>query len=330
MEAVIFDEEEAGLDVPHDTLAVGLRWCGPALLHHGDDGQRSRFLPSLLRGDEIWCQLFSEPGAGSDLAGLGTRAHRDGEEWRLTGQKAWTTFAHRSDWGLCIARHDPEAARHQGLTAFLVELASPGVSVRPLRQMTGGSNFNEVFLDDVPVPDRHRLGRVGDGWKVAITTFMYERLGVAVPTDAILARLAMELGPDPDPVTRDRLLELVVRSRVGRLHHLRTLTSLASGRPPGPEGSLTKLAATLLLSDIYRLALDATGAPSLLAGAEAPAAGAWLVAFLGTQGIRIGGGSDEIQRTIIGERVLGLPGEPRDPIAPEGQSAVERRISPGL
>ncbi len=158
MEALIFAQEESEFDVPHDALIVGLGWCGPAVRTHGNEEQRARLLPPLLRGEEVWCQLFSEPGAGSDLAGLATRAVRDGDEWVLSGQKVWTTFAHRSDWGLCIARHDPDVPKHRGMTAFMVDMRSDGVECRPLRQMTDSANFNEVFLDDVRVPDEDRIG----------------------------------------------------------------------------------------------------------------------------------------------------------------------------
>ncbi len=176
-------------DLPRDALAVGLGWCGPAVLVHGSDEQRDRLLPPLLRGDEVWCQLFSEPDAGSDLAGLRTRAVRDGDEWVLSGQKVWTTFAHRSHWGLCIARTDPGVPKHRGLTAFVVDMRHPGVRCRPLVQMTGSSNFNEVFLDEVVVPDDRVVGGVGQGWAVVITTFMFERMGVIFDTEGLVEAL---------------------------------------------------------------------------------------------------------------------------------------------
>ncbi len=314
IEAVIFGQEEARFDVPRDALVVGLGWCGPAVLIHGTDEQKDRFLPPLLRGDEVWCQLFSEPAAGSDLAGLGTRAVRDGDEWVITGQKVWTTFAHRSHWGLCVARNDPDAPKHKGMTAFLVDMTQPGIECRPLRQMTASSNFNEVFLDEVRVPDHHRVGEVGDGWRVVITTFMYERVGgsfAGVGSFQALRELAAELGAGEDPLVRDRLADLYARAQTVRYTGMRLLTAISRGTMPGPEGSIMKLAGTLFLTDLYEAATDLLGPAGMLAGADTPGEGDWQDAFLGTPGLRIGGGTDQIQRNIIGERVLGLPGDIR-------------------
>jgi alkylation response protein AidB-like acyl-CoA dehydrogenase len=307
-EQVIFAQEEAQFDVPLDVLAVGIGWCGPALVVHGSDSQRRRFLPPLLRGDEVWCQLFSEPGAGSDLAGLATTAVRDGEEWVLNGQKVWTTLAHHSDFGLCIASTDRQAGRHQGLSAFIVDMKSNGVSVRPLRQMTGSAMFNEVFLDEVRVPDERRVGEVGAGWRVVITTFMFERTtlfsmagAVAGPMHDLVSRSGGQ------PHQRDRWIRTWIGGRVLGFTNLRLLTSLGRGHIPGPEGSLGKLVGTVLLSDLYDQPIDLLGAPGMLAGDDAPENGAWQNAFLGTPGLRIGGGTDQIQRNIIAERILGLP-----------------------
>ena len=314
MESVIFAQEEAQFDVPGDALVVGLGWCGPAVRMHGNDEQRARLLPPLLRGEEVWCQLFSEPGAGSDLAGLSTRAVRDGDEWVISGQKVWTTFAHRSDWGLCIARHDPDVPKHRGLTAFMVDMHADGVECRPLQQITDSSNFNEVFLDGVRVPDENRIGEVGDGWRVVITTFMHERYGVGFGgggTLQTLRDLIHQTGRADDPEVRDRFADVYARAQSLRYNGMRLLTSVAKGRLPGPEGSIMKLAGTLLMTDLYEFAVELLGPAGMLAGPDAPAAGDWQDAFLGTPGLRIGGGTDQIQRNIIGERVLGLPGEPR-------------------
>lgn len=309
IEQIIFSHEEAYFDVPHDALAVGVGWCGPAILLLGSADQRARFLPKLLSGSEVWCQLFSEPGAGSDLAGLSTRAEPDGDEWILNGQKVWTTLAHRSDWGLCIARTDPDVERHRGLTAFIVDMRSPGVTCRPLRQMTGSSIFNEVFLDDVRVPDERRVGEPGDGWRVVITTFMFERTsllsmagGVAGPMEDLL-----KARRGADDTHRDRWIRTWIGGRVLGFTNLRLLTALSHGKVPGPEGSLGKLVGTTLLSNLYDQAMDMLGADAMLAGHDAPFGGEWQDAFLGTPGLRIGGGTDQIQRNIIAERILGLP-----------------------
>lgn len=310
IESVIFRTEETNFDLPHDALIVGLGWCGPAVMEHGSQEQRMRLLPPLLRGDEVWCQLYSEPDAGSDLGGLRTRAVRDGDEWVVTGQKVWTTFAHRSDWGLCIARHDPDAPKHRGLTAFMVDMRSEGLEVRPLRQMTDSANFSEVILDEVRVPDDQRIGDVGDGWRVVISTFMWERVGALMGTGRILnalRRLVRESGRADDPLVRDRFADLYSRSQVLQFNFLRMMTALSRGRLPGPEGSIMKLAGTALLTDLYNLALRLEGDAGMLVGGAAPWAGEWQTGFLGAPGLRIGGGTDEIQRNIIGERVLGLP-----------------------
>jgi alkylation response protein AidB-like acyl-CoA dehydrogenase len=265
-------------------------------------------LQPLLAGEEVWCQLFSEPGAGSDLAGLSTKAMRDGDEWIIDGQKVWTTFAHLSDWGLCIARTDPDAPRHRGLSAFIVDMRSAGVQARPLRQMTGAANFNEVFLTEVRVPDSHRVGEVGDGWRVVITTFMFERMGILVGRGSML-HAARELVSD-DRRQIDHWTRNWINGRVLSFTALRQLTALSKGGVPGPEGSLGKLVGTMILSDLYEQAVENLGAGGLLAGTDAPFEGEWQDAFLGAPGLRIGGGTDQIQRNIIAERVLGLPKDP--------------------
>jgi alkylation response protein AidB-like acyl-CoA dehydrogenase len=237
---------------------------------------------------------------------------RDGEEWVLSGQKVWTTFAHRSHWGLCIARTDPSAPKHRGLTAFVVDMRHPGVLCQPLVQMTGSSNFNQVFLDDVVVPDDRVVGGPGQGWAVVITTFMFERMGVIFDTEGLvgaLKGLIIDTGAGDRRQVRERFARVATESRLLQFHKLRLLTSLAQGRAPGPEGSVVKLAATRFLSDAYDLGLELLGPVGTLAGSSA--ATEWLAAFLGTPGLRIGGGTDEVQKNIIGERILGLPGEPR-------------------
>ena len=312
VEQFIFAQEESVFDVPHDVLAVGTGWCGPAILLLGSDQQKARYLPALLSGKEVWCQLFSEPGAGSDLAGVATRAFRDGDDWVISGQKVWTTFAHRSDFGLCIARTDPQAPRHRGLTAFIIDMTAPGVTARPLRQMTGSANFNEVFLGDVRVPDELRMAEVGDGWRVVITTFMFERTSVFSMAGSMAAAMEGLLGErgGGGPLQTDRWIRTWIAGRVLGFTGLRLLTAIGQGRVPGPEGSLGKLVGTQILTELYDQALDVLGADGMLSGSDAPMAGEWQDAFLATPGLRVGGGTDQIQRNIIAERILGLPREP--------------------
>ena len=310
MEQVIFAQEEALFDVPHDALIVGLGWCGPAVMAHGTTAHRQMLRP-LLRGEDVWCQLFSEPGAGSDLAGLATRAVRDGEEWRLSGQKVWTTFAHRSTWGLCIARHDPNVPKHRGLTAYIVDMTADGLTCRPVRQMTGAANFNEVFLDGVRVPDHQRLGEVGDGWRVVVTTFMFERLNASFVAAGALEALGDLVAEGAIPALRARYVVTYAKARAVGFTILRLLTGLSQGRVPGPEGSIVKLAGTTVLSEAYELAVDLLGPAGVATVSGVGRAAEWSGAFLGAPGLRIGGGTDQIQRNIIGERVLALPGDVR-------------------
>jgi acyl-CoA dehydrogenase len=310
MEALIFSEEEAHFDVPADALVVGIGWCGKAILEHADGVLAGRMLPPLLRGDEVWCQLFSEPSAGSDLAGLGTRATRDGDEWILHGQKSWTTLAHLADWGLLISRHDPDLPKHQGLTAFLLDMKGEGIEARSLRQMTDSANFNEVFFDGARVPDSQRVGDVGSGWAVVLSAFTHERFSSSFANTGVISALRAlveQSGRGDEPEIRDRFADVYIRAQTLRYTNLRLLTAVSHGKNPGPEGSTMKLAGSILLSDIYELGLDLLGAYGGLGGRDAPAGGEWHAGFLGIPGLRIGGGTDQIQRNIIGERVLGLP-----------------------
>ncbi len=307
MEAVIFRQEELRYDVPADALAVGLDWLGPAVAEFAETDLAVEVLPTLLSGDSVWCQLFSEPAAGSDLAGLETKAERDGDEWTISGQKVWTTLAHLADRGLLIARHDSNAAKHRGLTAFLVDMDAPGITVNPVRQMTGAANFNEVFFDGVRVPDGQRVGEIGDGWRVALGAFRHERFSDSFSnTDAIDA-LAMLMGQaERSGSQRDRFASLYARSQALRYTGLRLLTDISKGRPIGAEGSVLKLAGPELLSDIYELGLELQGPSATLATGDE-----WRAAFLGIPGMIVGGGTPPIQRNIIGEQLLGLPGDIR-------------------
>jgi alkylation response protein AidB-like acyl-CoA dehydrogenase len=311
-----FAEEEAAFQTPpgHETFSVTTQLIAPTINIIGSDEQRERFVRRFIRTEELCCQLFSEPGAGSDLASLATRAVREGDEWIINGQKVWSSGAQFSGWGELIARTDPDVPKHAGMTAFLVPLDLPGVDVRPIRQLSGGSSFNEVFLTDVHVPDGLRLGAVGNGWMVAVTTLGFERGAGAIRTiggsfSQALA-LARWLRRTQDPILRQQLAELYINDRITKLIAQRSASSAARGDAPGPEGSIWKLRWTQDLARTSSVVSDLLGA-RLTANSGEWGTYAWTAHVLGSLGYRIAGGSDEIQRNIIGERVLGLPGEPR-------------------
>jgi alkylation response protein AidB-like acyl-CoA dehydrogenase len=314
----IFDQEQAAFDVSVGVFAVGIGMVGPTLIAHGTDGQKARYLEPLLRGEEIWCQLFSEPGAGSDLAGLSTRAVLDGDEWVVDGQKVWTSGAQHSDWGILLARTDPTVPKHRGITFFVVDMRTPGIEVRPLRQINGVAHFNEVFLTGVRIPSTNVIGEVGDGWRVARTTLANERglIGGGVGGGGAggvgeVIELARRLGRNRDPLVRQGLAALYVRTQLLRYLGLRARTASSQGRPPGPESSVLKLAYSRHAGLTGDLVLEVLGASGCLAGQSAVDGGFWQQQFLGQWSVRIGGGTDQIQRNVIGERVLGLPPEPR-------------------
>jgi alkylation response protein AidB-like acyl-CoA dehydrogenase len=304
--------ELANFDVPDlYPYLVGVELVGPTLLAHGTPEQCGRWLPRIASGEEIWCQLFSEPGAGSDLAGLATRAHRDGDGWRVHGQKVWTSRGAYSQWGLLLARHDASVPKHAGITAFGLDMHAPGVEVRPLRQMNGDAHFSEVFLDDAFVDDRDRIGGVGEGWRVALTCLSYERgASTAGSSSGLLdverlITLARASGRSHDPLVRDAIARLVIEARVMGYTARRARDTARAGRP-GPEGSGMKLRGSKLFRDYTALAIQLLG-PAALAGAHEDLE----TLFLTAPSLSIRGGTDEIQRNIVGERVLGLPGEPR-------------------
>jgi alkylation response protein AidB-like acyl-CoA dehydrogenase len=306
-------------------IGIGLGMAAPTILAHGTDEQRQQFLRPLWTGEEIWCQLFSEPGAGSDLAALGTRAVRDGDDWVVTGQKVWTSIAHEARWAILLARTDPDLPKHQGITYFICDMTAPGVEVRPLRQLTGEAEFNEVFLTDVRIPDAHRLGGVGEGWQVARTTLMNERVaigGAALPREGgMIGPVARTWRERPELRTaglHDALLRLWVRAEVARLTGVRLRQQLAAGQP-GPEGSAAKLTFARLNQEISSLELDLLGGDGLRHD-EWTMRRPQQVDFLGrsagyrylrAKGNSIEGGTSEVLRNIIAERVLGLPAEPR-------------------
>jgi len=299
-------------------FGIGLGMVAPTILAHGTDVAKDAYLRAMHRGDLVGCQLFSEPGAGSDLAGVETRAVRDGDEWVISGQKVWTSGAQYADLGEVLCRTDPEQPKHRGLTAFVVDMHAPGVEVRPLRQMTGGASFNEVFFEDVRVPDDHRLGDVNDGWRVALTTLMNERAsigsgsggaGAGVSSIDRLGAMLRQFGKADDPVLRDELVRIWIGFQVGKLTGQRATDKIKAGQLPGPEMSIGKLALTHNLTALSEWVSRVLG-PRVTADTGEWGTYAWAEYILGTPGMRLGGGTDEVMRNIVGERVLGLPKEP--------------------
>jgi alkylation response protein AidB-like acyl-CoA dehydrogenase len=313
-EARVLAQEQARFDVEAGAFAVGIGMVGPTLIAHGTEEQKRRYLPALLRGDEVWCQLFSEPGAGSDLAGLRTRAVRDGNEWVVNGQKVWSSGAHHSEFGILLARTDPDAPKHRGITYFVLDMSSPGIEVRPLRQINGVAHFNEVFLTDVRIPHGNVVGEVNGGWGVAQTTLGAERAliggGGAVGFRDLL-RLARDQGRGRDPLLRQLLADAFIRFEILKYLGRRAQAAKRDGRSAGTEASVLKLAMSQHVSLNGNLALVLEGAPGMLLHGDAPYGGFWQQQFLNQWGIRIGGGTEQVQRNVIGERVLGLPPEPR-------------------
>jgi alkylation response protein AidB-like acyl-CoA dehydrogenase len=311
----IFRQEQGKTNVDTGLFAVSLGMVAPTLLVHGSEEQKRRYIEPMLRGDEIWCQLFSEPGAGSDLAGLTTRAIRDGESWVVNGQKVWNSGAHHADFGILMTRTDIDVPKHRGITYFLVDMHTPGVDVRPLRQATGVAHFNEVFLTDVVIPNDNVLGEVNGGWAVAQTTLMHERNMIGSGGMGIgfgdYVRLARDMGVTEDPIIRQELAKCFMRTEVIKYMGARAQAAVRAGKQPGPETSLVKLAASLHSAYNGDLALQLEGALGMLTGQDAPRRGMFQQLFVGQWGMRLGGGTEQIQRNVIGERVLALPGEPR-------------------
>lgn len=315
----VYHREEARFHIPAggELPPTSMGLVAPTIGAYGTPQQVERFIKPMMRLDLVGCQLFSEPSAGSDLASLTTKAVRDGDEWLLDGQKVWTSGARFSEWGLAIARHDFDVPKHRGLTAFLIPFDAPGVEVRPIRQMSGGANFNEVFLTGVRLSDDLRLGAVGDGWKVALTCLGFERdhsggsggghTGGGFPQ--VLAA-AQHFDLTSDPRTRQMLADLYIYAKVAQYTNRRAASALKAGQTPGPEGSLGKLMWTGNMTRTSH-AISSILGPRLVADTGEWGTYAWSEHVLGAPGYRIAGGSDEVQRNIIGERVLGLPGEPR-------------------
>jgi alkylation response protein AidB-like acyl-CoA dehydrogenase len=308
VEQAIYNEEVARAQAPSTANILGLAMGGPTVIAHGTEEQKRRYLEPILSAEEIWCQGFSEPEAGSDLASLKTRAVRDGDEWVVTGQKVWTTLAHHAKWCMLVARTDPEARRHKGLTYFLMDMEQDAVQVRPLRQITGEAEFNELFIEDARIPHANILGGEGNGWAVAITTLMHERatlaFGLQIRVKITLAELledARESGAAVDPVIRDRLAQLYIESEVLRLNALRGLSAIMRTGVPGPEGSLGKWQWADVNQALTELAVDLRGGRAVLDDER------WTYRFLRARANSIEGGTTEILKNIVAERVLGLP-----------------------
>jgi len=315
----VFDEESSGFELPSRQFMIGLGMCAPTLLEFGTDEQRSRYLPALLRGETVWCQLFSEPGAGSDVASLQTRAERDGDEWVVNGQKVWTSGAHYSDFGLLVARTNTDVPKHRGISMFVVDMKTPGITARPLRQIDGHAHFNEVFLDDVRLPVDALVGEVDDGWRVAVAMLANERVAIGAGGSsqqmggdgyATLVALARASGRTDDPIVRQELADVFSRERILGLMGQRIRAAFVAGRAPGPEGSVAKLATAILGKRGADLAMAMAGAGGLAWEPGDTSGGEQAAGFLFAPMLGIAGGTSEIQRNIIGERVLGLPKEP--------------------
>ncbi|MCU4182850.1 acyl-CoA dehydrogenase family protein [Acidiferrimicrobium sp. IK] len=337
---LIIDEELAGAGVRRPLNPIGIGWAAPTILLAGTDAQKQRYLAPALAGEEIWCQLFSEPDAGSDLASLATRAERDGDEWVVNGSKIWTSGAHHSRFGILIARTDPDVAKHRGISYFICPMDAPGISMTPIIDMTTAHSFNQVFFDDVRLPADAIVGQPGDGWRLAKATLANERVSLSSggalwgmgPTAEDLLRLVRDAGGVGDPLQRQRLAALFAESEVLRLIRLRSLSARLAGKSPGPEVSVQKLLADEHGQHLMAVAKDLVGAAGMLAGsgpagrlegraAEGPTSvnprgrseeisPIWHYGFLFSPALTIGGGTWAVQRNIIAERVLGLPGEP--------------------
>jgi alkylation response protein AidB-like acyl-CoA dehydrogenase len=308
IEQAIFNEEIARIGAPSPANVLGLVMGGPVVITHGSDEQKERYLEPILTADEIWCQGFSEPESGSDLASLKTKAVKSNGEWLVTGQKVWTTYAHKAKWCMLVARTDFDAPKHKGLTYFLMDMEQEGVTVRPLRQITGEAEFNELFLEEARIPDENVVGGVGNGWQVALTTLMFERAGLggaaAISIKVALGQLmdlARERGVDQDPIVRQKIADLYINAEALRHTASRGLTQIMKRGQPGPEGSLPKLQWSQTNQALTELAMDIRGDEGPVFDSD------WTYRFLRARANSIEGGTTEILKNIIAERVLGLP-----------------------
>lgn len=321
IEEVIWGQEESQYDLPANFFLIGQGMIGPTLMAWASDQDKARLLPPLASGEEVWCQLFSEPAGGSDLAALRTRAERDGDDWLINGQKIWTSGAHYSDYGVIVVRTDPAVPKHKGLSYFYVDMQAPGLEIKPIKQLTGDSDFNEVYFTDVKVSDSQRLGEVGQGWQVSLTTLMNERAAIGGSFGQMDVSLAMSVAAEVEIDGRPALEDAAVRARIAdwyvqeaglKYTGYRSLTALSRGALPGPENSIGKLVGAPKMQAMSSYLMDLLDASGAIAdGALAARAGIIQRAYMGAPGLRIAGGTDEIMANIIAERVLGLPQEPR-------------------
>ncbi len=335
IQRVIWDQEEGKYGALSAPFQIGQGMCGPTVMAYATEEQKRRYLPPLASGEEVWCQLFSEPAGGSDLAGLRTKAEKDGDDWIINGQKIWTTGAHFCDYGILITRTDPTLPKHKGLTMFFLDMKSPGVEVRPIKQASGHSGFNEVYFTNVRIPDAQRLGKVNDGWNVSLTTLMNERfsigarLATGVPEFFDFAsgvKMADGTPAIDDKAVRENLATWAARANGLKYTAYRAISSLSRGERPGPENSIGKLVAAPMMQDIAMYALELQGQMGAVARDDASPAGKLYQMLYGAIGMRIAGGTDEVMRNIIAERVLGLPGDIRvDKDAPFNQIPTKGR-----
>ncbi len=320
IESVIWSQEEGVYGKLSGAFIIGQGMCAPTLMGYAAEAHKARYIPKIASGEEVWCQLFSEPHGGSDLAGLRTRAEQDGDEWVINGQKIWTSGAQHSDYGILITRTDPTVAKHKGMTMFFLSMKSPGVEIRPIKQANGQSEFNEVYFENVRIPDSQRLGAVGEGWRVSITTLMNERLAIGGSIATGFPEL-MELveglplgdaAAADNPAVRAKLADWYVKAAGLKNTSARLITALSKGDMPGPEASIGKLVAGNMMQDIAKYAIDLQGLGGALTDpATAEGAARFQAMLLRSPAVRIEGGTDQILRNIIAERVLGLPEDMR-------------------
>ena len=321
IQSVIWNQEESKYDVPQGVFQIGQGMAAPTLMTWGQPEHHERYLPKLASGEEIWCQLFSEPAGGSDLAALRTKAEKEGDDWIINGQKIWTSGAHYSDYGILVVRTDPNVAKHKGLSYFFLDMKSPGVEIKPIKQLPGGAGFNEVYFTDVRIPDSQRLGEVGQGWQVALTTLMNERAAIGGGGGGVNVDLAYKIASEvmidgktatQDSAVRAKLVNWYVQESGLKFTGYRSMTALSKGTTPGPENSIGKLVGAPKNQEMASFCMDLMEMNGAIWDEElSKEAGLVQMSYMGSPGLRIAGGTDEIMANIIAERVLGLPQEPR-------------------